>query len=35
MFRDVRAAMQDLTVPITLAKALIGRGNAMPKVKGA
>lgn len=36
LFRDVRAAMQDLTVPLTLAKALIeAEETAVAKVKGA
>lgn len=36
IFRDVRAAMQDLTVPLTLAKLLIeAEGAAAAKVKGA
>ncbi len=36
LFRDVRAAMQDLTVPLTLAKALIeAEETAATKVKGA
>ena len=36
MFRDVRAAMQDLTVPLTLAKLLIeAEEAAVEKVKGA
>ncbi len=36
IFADVRAAMQDLSVPITLAKALISAEEAaMAKVKGA
>jgi hypothetical protein len=36
LFRDVRAAMQDLTVPLTLAKALIDAEEAAAgKVKGA
>lgn len=36
LFRDVRAAMQDLTVPLTLAKLLIEAEEAAgPKVKGA
>ncbi len=36
LFRDVRAAMQDLTVPLTLAKALIeAEETAAAKVKGA
>ena len=36
LFRDVRAAMQDLTVPLTLAKTLIrAEETASAKVKGA
>lgn len=36
LFRDVRAAMQDLTVPLTLAKLLIeAEETAVAKVKGA
>jgi len=36
LFRDIRASMQDLTVPLTLAKALIeAEETAAAKVKGA
>ncbi len=36
LFRDVRAAMQDLMVPLTLAKSLIeAEETASEKVKGA